>query len=309
MAVTLLNMTVAVEPDLQRLATMTLDATAALGGNTFEATSVLSTMLPRLRGAGIAAGRFLQVAILCDTQQLKISWDTSSVVLCSIGQIPPDFNFTALSERLTAACEAGSPTLLVQRYLEIRRQLEQARATAAQEVADLGVVLERKKRDLEEMLHKAETDGLTGLLNRRAYEERIAIAAGSDAPCSLVFFDLDHFKDINDRDGHAAGDVYLRRMADAVRRSMRGGADLAFRIGGDEFAVLVFAGEGVGERLATAVLTEMRHKLSIGIAERHPGEPVDAWSARADAALYAAKHAGRGCLRLASRSTDSAAAS
>lgn len=309
MTVILLNMTVAVEPDLQRLATMALDATAALGGNTFEATSVLSTTLPRLRGAGVAAGRFLQVAITSDAQQLSISWDTSSVVLCSIGQIPPDFNFKALSERLAAASEAGSPALLVQRYSEIRRQLEQARSAAAQEVADLGLVLERKKRDLEEMLHKAETDGLTGLLNRRAYEERLASAAGSDGVCSLVFFDIDHFKDVNDRDGHAAGDLHLRRMADALRGSMRGGADLAFRIGGDEFAALVFAGEGVGERLATTVLTEMSHKLSIGIAEHRPGEPVDAWSARADAALYAAKRAGRGCIRLASRSTDSAVAS
>lgn len=309
MTVTLLNMTVAIEPDLQRLATMALDATSALGGNTFEVTSALSATLPRLRGAGVVSGRLIQVELSFDTQQLKLSWDTSSVVLCSIERIPAHLDLKALSEQLTAACEAGSPALLMQRYSEIRRQLERARVKAAQEVADLGLVLERKKRDLEAMLHKAETDGLTGLLNRRAYEERLALVVDSEAVCSLIFFDLDHFKDINDRDGHAAGDLYLRRMADAMRRSMRGDADLAFRIGGDEFAVLVFAGEAVGERLATAVLAEMGRKLSIGVAERRPGEPVAAWSARADAALYAAKHAGRGCIRLASHSTDSAATS
>ncbi|MHB1528785.1 MAG: GGDEF domain-containing protein [Acidiferrobacteraceae bacterium] len=299
MPVGLLTVTVVVEPDLQRMAALILDAATALGGNIFEVTSRLNRLLAHLRKDGLAAGRFLQVTLMWEGERLVIDWGVSSMVLCAIAHVPPKIDLKVLSEQLTATSESASPALLMQRYAEIRRQLEDSRAKAAQEVADLGLVLERKKQDLKTMLHKAETDALTGLLNRRAYEERLEAVVPSGGIVSLVFFDLDHFKEVNDREGHQAGDVYLRHMADVLSRSIRGGEDLAFRIGGDEFAVLVFADEAVGARLGQAVLKEMGH-VSVGVAERLPGESVAAWAARADAALYAAKHAGRGRVRLAS---------
>ncbi len=299
MPVRLLTVTVVVEPDLQRLAALVLDAATALGGNTFEVTSHLNMLLARLREQGPAAGHFLQVTLQWEAERLVVDWGVSSMVLCAVTQVSPKLDLKVLSEQLTAASESASPALLMQRYAEIRRQLEDSRAKAAQEVADLELVLEHKKQDLEVVLRKAETDALTGLLNRRAYEERLDALVPSTGPVSLVFFDLDHFKEINDREGHPAGDVYLRHMADVLSRSIREGEDRAFRIGGDEFAVLVFSDEAVGSRLGHTVLKEMG-SVSVGVAERLPGEDVAAWIARADAALYAAKHAGRGRVRLAS---------
>ena len=114
--------------------------------------------------------------------------------------------------------------------------------------------------------------------------------------------DLDGFKDINDRFGHAAGDEVLRRVADAIRSAKRSDLDGAFRIGGDEFAVLL-----PGSRAAQAqgVVARIRHRcaferwqdsgaalnVSTGIVERADEESFDAFVRRADAAMYASKRA------------------
>jgi diguanylate cyclase (GGDEF)-like protein len=158
----------------------------------------------------------------------------------------------------------------------------------------------------------ADTDYLTGLLNRRAFDvefrEQCDRARRSSLPLALATFDLDHFKQINDRFGHAEGDRVLREFAALLERELRGGDTLA-RIGGEEFAVVLF---GVGLREAVAFAERIGRELgsvprregssgegptlstSAGVAElstRTP-EPSSLMLA-ADRALYAAKAAGR----------------
>jgi diguanylate cyclase (GGDEF)-like protein len=149
-------------------------------------------------------------------------------------------------------------------------------------------------------------DALTGLLNRRALDERFALAAADpDAPLSLVLMDLDHFKRINDTHGHAVGDAVLRDFASALRSGLRSD-DALFRIGGEEFALLL-PGASASQALArTETLRALvaRWRLgqlaepvgfSAGVAARsHTRQTLSALLEAADGALYAAKRAGRG---------------
>ena len=170
------------------------------------------------------------------------------------------------------------------------------------------VVMRDQKRRRDGELQEARLDPLTGVLSRRALEDnaRHLLRPGgqSDAePVGVLFIDLDHFKQLNDELGHAAGDAELQRVAGLIQRTMRR-SDVVGRIGGDEFVVLMpgtYAG-AIQERTQTLRhrMTEDRPEaphhpitLSIGAALSRPGESFDSVLARADAALYEAKRAGR----------------
>lgn len=163
---------------------------------------------------------------------------------------------------------------------------------------------------------RSETDSLSGLLNRRGFEARLAdIVARLPAdgmPVSLVACDLDSFKGINDTWGHAAGDRVIAAFA-AVLREAAAGHHVVGRVGGEEFAVLLPGANLAAGRLfaenARATFAsrpvegfpdDARFTASFGVAEISPAENATALQARADAALYAAKHAGRDCVRLCS---------
>jgi diguanylate cyclase (GGDEF)-like protein len=151
----------------------------------------------------------------------------------------------------------------------------------------------------------ASTDSLTGLLNRHAFESafdrEVARAARAELPVSLVLFDIDWFKQVNDRLGHAAGDRALHRFATLLQREARAG-DVVARIGGEEFAVVLFGVDATGARaFAERVLDvvaaetaddEVQLSLSAGVS----GASLDAEQLflAADRALYDAKDAGRG---------------
>uniref|UniRef100_I2Q437 diguanylate cyclase n=1 Tax=Desulfovibrio sp. U5L TaxID=596152 RepID=I2Q437_9BACT len=154
----------------------------------------------------------------------------------------------------------------------------------------------------------ANTDPLTGLANRARFfaaaSAAIRRAQREGRPLSVVMLDLDHFKAINDTHGHEAGDAFLKALAGLCRDLLRG-QDLAARIGGEEFALLLPDTDKAGAlaladrlRLATAGRPlpglDRTVTLSAGVSEVRPGETtVDAVLSRADQALYAAKHAGR----------------
>lgn len=150
----------------------------------------------------------------------------------------------------------------------------------------------------ENMRRQAGTDHLTGLLNRNGFEtaalrER-ALADRTGSPLTLVVLDLDGFKQINDRDGHAAGDRLLSSLCRDWRARVRPG-DILARHGGDEFVMLFPATTATG---AEAVLERLRGDdpvgWSVGVSEWLHGEPLDAPMARADRYLYEVKSAGRG---------------
>lgn len=177
------------------------------------------------------------------------------------------------------------------------------------------VLLMVKDHHVDIYRHAALTDYLTGLLNRRAFLEnalQMCLQQGkSGKPVTLLMFDLDHFKSVNDRFGHAVGDEVLRVFAQVARRSMRA-SDIIGRLGGEEFAAIVAEplefGRLIAERLRSGfeVAGDMvaghavGATVSIGAATSHElVTNIDALIARADAALYRAKGDGRNRLRTA----------
>ena len=163
----------------------------------------------------------------------------------------------------------------------------------------------------KELHTAAELDFLTGVGNRRALERKLAEHAQERRPqleSSLLLLDLDHFKQVNDQYGHAAGDKVLMRLAELMRRHTRS-SDRIFRYGGEEFAVLASgAGLSAAARLAEGLRAAVEaatllegHPITISIGVAYMDKaftPAD-WLAQADKMLYAAKQGGRNAVRVA----------
>ena len=172
--------------------------------------------------------------------------------------------------------------------------------------------LQAANRRLADLLDGAErlarTDPLTGLPNRRAFLERLtdelARSKRSGGAICVAYLDIDNFKRLNDRDGHADGDQFLKDVGHAIRDTVRS-TDVAARLGGDEFAVLLIDSKpGTTEQLAHRLLQRLRT-----LGDRHPGlglgasigmalfdkppERAEEILQRADAAMYQAKSAGK----------------
>ena len=170
-------------------------------------------------------------------------------------------------------------------------------------------------KDAESRLEQmARFDALTGLANRRYFDERlsatIARCRRQGSPLAVLYLDIDRFKPINDAHGHEAGDRVLKEFAQRLKCCVREG-DLAARIGGDEFALLVEGAEGPGdaESIAAKVIEMMTQPIalpglelavsaSVGIAFSRRSEAAERLLVTADAALYAAKAEGRNTWRL-----------
>ena len=162
-----------------------------------------------------------------------------------------------------------------------------------------------EQADLLRMVQElARTDQLTGVPNRRAFDELLPAALAGSAPATPVcvaLLDLDHFKAYNDALGHPAGDRYLQDAARAWTRQLRG-TDLLARYGGEEFAVVL---ADCDLDSAVAVLEKLRRAtpgeqtVSIGIARWDGQESQQALIQRVDDALYEAKNTGRNRLVLA----------
>jgi two-component system cell cycle response regulator len=152
----------------------------------------------------------------------------------------------------------------------------------------------------------ADTDALTGVHNRRSLDRRLqhalGVARSGQQPLSVIAFDLDHFKQINDRYGHDAGDEVLKQVSEALRGRLRQQDTLA-RVGGEEFIVVLPQATGdsarrVAESLRRQVSAAVTGRggpvtASFGVTQWDGREAPQALLARADAALYAAKHGGR----------------
>jgi diguanylate cyclase (GGDEF)-like protein len=170
------------------------------------------------------------------------------------------------------------------------------------------VLILAKDRTVHLYKTAATTDPLTGVLNRRGFFEAAAIVMRRNskamAPVSVLAFDLDHFKSINDRYGHAVGDAVLQSFARVVRETMRAG-DIIGRLGGEEFVAFLpgtladaaAAAERVRSAFAATSMVRSGQRIaatvSIGVACGSPVAAIDALITRADAALYRAKSQGR----------------
>jgi len=195
----------------------------------------------------------------------------------------------------------------------LRRYQEQTRAqrnAIEAESARLKAEIARRVSLEVDLRVLASTDALTGLINRRAFMDRFShelLRSQRHGPApTLLILDIDHFKKINDKHGHPAGDAVLAHLAHLLKSSLRN-VDIVARIGGEEFAVVLVEtnaemGQPVIERLldrireTTVVLadgTPLHFTASIGSTEILWGDTIDTAIQRADEALYTAKNSGR----------------
>lgn len=191
---------------------------------------------------------------------------------------------------------------------EFTERVRDAIMTLMHEVDRLRKEVEQTRERLEAMARTADQDMLLPILNRRAFVREIsrfiAFAERYGIPSSLLYFDLDDFKTINDAHGHNAGDSVLRHFADLLQSQIRD-SDVLARIGGDEFAVILAHVTLDQAKKKSASLAQFLldnpavwngHKVNLsfscGTYELQAGASVDAALAQADRAMYAQKRAG-----------------
>lgn len=202
------------------------------------------------------------------------------------------------------------------RYVQLRNRpaSNEAAVVIVTDVTDLKLAERALIEANADLSRQASTDALTGLPNRRVFDETLvrdmARCGRAGTPLSLILIDVDHFKRYNDTFGHQAGDKCLVMVAQAIKASLRRPSDLAARYGGEEFAVIlpetnsegaIEVAERIRNTITSASLAQMtaigsRITASLGVAEydldKSPATPQDL-IAHADAALYAAKAGGR----------------
>jgi len=229
----------------------------------------------------------------------------------------PDYRATvqrAWAEAIATSREKGQSVMLADWLVTCKDGTQKLVNSSFRCIGELQVLVywdvsEARKMEAE-LRHHADTDELTGLRNRRRFfsdaAKLLEEMAATGQPVSALMIDLDRFKSINDRYGHARGDAVLREVAETCRRALRD-QDVLARLGGEEFAALL---PGCGENDAVRIAEHLRHLIdvtpiqmgngqlrttvSIGLATSiGPAHDIDQMLADADRGLYAAKHNGR----------------
>jgi diguanylate cyclase len=302
-----------------------------LQGELYDAEPLLREALQRARDCGLTAYRWRVQATQADwllarghaTQAVA----TAEELLAEMGDTAPALTEIRARDVAYRAHQAlGQHETALAHFaaferLERRRTLTQLRAQSSVFVTRIEAEnamrqaqfarqeAARQMQRVKELARRAEQDPLTGLGNRAYFERRVAalgtLVRHDDPMRVLALLDIDHFKLINDRFGHAAGDHVLVGIAQMLLRCTRE-ADIVARLGGDEFAVIIVGApqrppNDVFERLRrdielavgwTGLPADHRVMVSIGVAAAGDDE-ISGWMKRADDALYAAKRAGR----------------
>ena len=199
-----------------------------------------------------------------------------------------------------------------------RRNILDARESTYRASAENKERADDLAKRLDETERLARMDALTGIMNRRGFEEAADLILGhaaegrrdgedaSHRTHAVIMFDVDHFKKVNDTYGHTGGDLVLKKIGEMLRGETRA-YDCVGRYGGEEFIVLVETSgmpfvEAAAERLRVKLNSlkvrlddgrDVEFSISMGIAEVHEGESIDSARERADQALYQAKGSGR----------------
>lgn len=261
----------------------------------FEANDIRRLMLSDIVDVGYGSGT---------------RWRHIADVFANAGMMPPDVSLDGFVFEEPRPPEpvwpyvalTGAAVLVIGAFLVAHRY---SRTNAA-----LREQIEARRKLEAELGHLARTDELTQLPNRRMFIETATALIADLAPpadrITVILFDIDNFKSVNDHHGHAEGDRTLVAVADACRTALAANAMLA-RVGGEEFAVALAGadevfGRDAAERLRASVAAArittqngavLRVTASFGVVTGGPGDSLDTLLTRADAAMYAAKRAGR----------------
>lgn len=262
------------------------------------------------------------------SEVLAVQLDESSRLLRNSTQATDWFSHS-VSEIQTGIDEMTTPSKdQISAVLETLRTLTTEMGTTNKEIATAlartQVQVEGIRESYRKAIEEARTDALTELSNRKSFDEALArdvarCSRGGTTPLSLIVLDIDHFKAFNDSYGHAIGDGVIKHVASMLKESVRQG-DVPARIGGEEFAIIL---ANADTSVATTVAERIRLKISerslvrrsnnetigkvtvsAGVAMLGTGEIPASFLARADAALYEAKHGGRNRVCIASEPAD-----
>ncbi|MDJ0934488.1 MAG: diguanylate cyclase [Kiloniellales bacterium] len=221
-------------------------------------------------------------------------------------------SLTNLASELKLGMEGGDVADLIQRLSAATLEMHRHSTQLEGQLKESSQTINALSKDLEETLEAALTDSLTGLSNRKAFDDRLALATAdaseNGTTLSLLLVDIDHFKRFNDTWGHQVGDQVLRLVGANLRMNVKG-KDTAARYGGEELAIIlpetaienaVALAEQIRKAIGSMKIVKKKSReeigpvtVSIGAAQFRHNESPDDFVARADYALYAAKEAGR----------------
>ena len=267
-----------------------------------------------LANATINAGDRLNLEVDNILKLVAEAAGDSSTLATSVRKASAELSNTSTANDVRRVVEV---IVAATRHMETRsKELEHRLNETKTELSSL-------QSNLSKALNEARTDGLTGVANRKAFDESlaqaIAQAAADGSPLCLVIGDIDHFKQFNDTWGHRTGDQVLRLVASCLKAGARE-TDTVARYGGEEFALVLpgmttesaeILANSIRETVQSRELVKRstgetlgRVTMSLGIAILRPGEDAAALIERADACLYAAKRGGRN--RVVSETMDAA---
>lgn len=295
----------------------------------FDETQCADLYAAVLRAVGVGTDGTREAAIDAVGSDLERAIAETTEILKQAGVETERYGETLenVDGALQSAGTAEQMQSVVANLVEQTRRMADQNRSANESLQQSNNEIAELKIRMADIRNEALTDPLTNLANRRAFSERLADcmakAEAHNMPFCLLMLDIDHFKTFNDTYGHQLGDEVIRLVAGCMSAEIKEG-DTAARYGGEEFAIVlpeasmqdaetvaeqirvVVAGQKIVRKASRQTLGSVT--LSIGVSQYRPADSEDDLIARADAALYAAKHAGRNCVQLESDGvTDNAA--
>ncbi len=261
--------------------------------------------------------------ILCAADQAEITKLKDNVrriisellgSLASEGEQLTSFSNTLIqfSEQIQEVSTAEALQGMIKELLVETRKREEATLELKQSVSSMADDIKDLRLEMERLNEEANTDSLTQVKNRRAFEialDKSMLSSAQDStPLCIIMVDIDHFKNFNDQFGHTIGDKVLRYVANSLLQSVRG-SDTIARVGGEEFAIVLpetdyegalAVAENCRDKIARQPLSDSKANkklgsltVSAGVGEYHPRESTEDLIRRTDACLYQSKRYGR----------------